>query len=92
MKTRVAIVGGGPAGLLLSRLLYLDGVDNVVIERRSREHVLSRIRAGVLEQGLIDLLHEADVDERLKAEGEGHGRLNNRVVNVEALGQSRSHN
>ena len=72
MKTQVAIIGGGPAGLLLSRLLHLSGVDNVVIERRSREYVLGRIRAGVLEQGLVDLLHEADVDERLRAEGEVH--------------------
>ena len=72
MKTQVAIIGGGPAGLLLSRLLHLSGVDCVVIERRSREYVLGRIRAGVLEQGLVDLLHEADVDERLRAEGEVH--------------------
>lgn len=72
MKTRVAIIGGGPAGLLLSRLLQLNGVDNVVLERRSRDYVLSRVRAGVLEQGLVDLLHEADVDTRLKAEGEVH--------------------
>ena len=72
MKTQVAIIGGGPAGLLLSRLLHLNGVDNVVLERRSCAHVLDRIRAGVLEQGLVDLLHEADVDERLKADGEVH--------------------
>lgn len=69
---QVAIIGGGPSGLLLSRLLQLNGIDNVVLERRSRDYVLSRIRAGVLEQGLVDLLHEADVDERLKAEGEVH--------------------
>ena len=72
MKTEVAIIGGGPAGLLLSRLLHLNGVDNIVLERRSRDYVLGRIRAGVLEQGLVDLLHEADVDERLKGEGEVH--------------------
>ena len=72
MKTKVAIIGGGPAGLLLSRLLHLNGVDNIVLERRSRDYVLGRIRAGVLEQGLVDLLHEADVDERLKGEGEVH--------------------
>lgn len=72
MKTQVAIIGGGPAGLLLSRLLQLNGIDNIVLERRSRAYVLGRIRAGVLEQGLVDLLHEADVDERLKAEGEVH--------------------
>ena len=76
MKTQVAIIGGGPAGLLLSRLLQLNGVDNVVLERRSRDYVLSRVRAGVLEQGLVDLLHEADVDKRLKAEGEVHTGFN----------------
>ncbi|MFK8031901.1 MAG: 4-hydroxybenzoate 3-monooxygenase [Gammaproteobacteria bacterium] len=72
MKTQVAIIGGGPAGLLLSRILQLNGIDNVVLERRSRDYVLSRIRAGVLEQGLVNLLHEADVSDRLKAEGEVH--------------------
>ncbi len=72
MKTRVAIIGGGPAGLLLSQLLHLAGVDSIVLERRSRDHVLGRIRAGVLEQGLVDLLHEAGVGERLAKEGETH--------------------
>lgn len=72
MKTQVAIIGGGPAGLLLSRLLHMDGIDNVVLERRSRDYVLGRIRAGVLEQGLVDLLHEADVSDRLRAESEDH--------------------
>jgi len=72
LRTKVAIIGGGPAGLLLSRLLQLNGIDNIVLERRSRQYVLSRIRAGVLEQGLVDLLHEADVDQRLKTEGEVH--------------------
>jgi len=72
LKAQVAIIGGGPSGLLLSRLLQLNGVDNIILERRSREYVLSRIRAGVLEQGLVDLLREADVDQRLKAEGEVH--------------------
>lgn len=72
MKTRVAIIGGGPSGLLLSQLLDLAGIDNVVLERRSRDYVLGRIRAGVLEQGLVDLLARAQVDERLGAEGETH--------------------
>ena len=76
MKTQVAIIGGGPAGLLLSRLLHLNSVDNIVLERRSRDYVLGRVRAGVLEQGLVDLLHEANVDERLKAEGEPHAGFN----------------
>ena len=54
MKTQVCIIGGGPSGLLLSQLLHLQGIDNIVLERQSREYVLSRIRAGVLEQGFTD--------------------------------------
>jgi p-hydroxybenzoate 3-monooxygenase len=72
MRTKVAIIGGGPAGLLLSQLLHLNNIDTVVLERRSRDYVLSRIRAGVLEQGLVDLLDEAQVCDRLRAEGEAH--------------------
>jgi p-hydroxybenzoate 3-monooxygenase len=68
----VAIIGGGPSGLLLSQLLHLNGIDNVVLERQSRDYVLGRIRAGVLEQGFVDLLGEAEVAERLHAEGETH--------------------
>lgn len=72
MQTQVAIIGGGPSGLLLSQLLHLNGIDNVVLERRSRDHVLGRIRAGVLEQGLVALLEEAQVADRLHKEGETH--------------------
>ena len=68
MKTQVAIIGAGPSGLLLSQLLHIHGVDSVVLERQTREHVLSRIRAGVLEQGTVDLLDEADVGVRIKRE------------------------
>ena len=71
-ETQVAIIGGGPSGLLLSQLLHLDGIDSIVLERRSREYVLGRIRAGVLEQGTVDLLRQADVAARLDAEGEIH--------------------
>ncbi|GMG82151.1 4-hydroxybenzoate 3-monooxygenase [Paralimibaculum aggregatum] len=71
-RTQVAIIGGGPAGLLLSRLLHLDGIDNVVLERRSRGHVLGRIRAGVLERGTTDMLRQAGVAQRMEAEGELH--------------------
>ncbi len=75
LKTQVAIIGGGPSGLLLSQLLHLSGIDNVVLERRSRDYVLNRIRAGVLEQGLVNLLDQAHVSDRLHAEGEVHGGL-----------------
>ncbi len=67
-RTQVAIIGAGPSGLLLSQLLHLHGVDNVVLERQSREHVAGRIRAGVLEAGTVDLLLTAQVGERLLSE------------------------
>jgi p-hydroxybenzoate 3-monooxygenase len=67
-RTQVAIIGAGPSGLLLSRLLHLDGIDNVVLERQSREYVAARIRAGVLEQGTVDLLLQAKVGERMLRE------------------------
>ena len=69
MRTNVVIVGGGPSGLLLSRLLSLDGIDNVVLEKQSEEHVTGRIRAGVLENGTIEMLEKAGVSDRLKKEG-----------------------
>nr|WP_298415071.1 4-hydroxybenzoate 3-monooxygenase [uncultured Halomonas sp.] len=72
MKTQVAIIGAGPAGLLLGQLLQRQGIDNVILERRTGEYVLSRIRAGVLEQGMVDLLREAGVDENMDAEGLPH--------------------
>jgi p-hydroxybenzoate 3-monooxygenase len=72
MKTQVAIVGAGPAGLLLGALLHRHGVHNIVVEQRSAEYVLGRIRAGVLEQITVDLLAEAGVDARLRAEGLPH--------------------
>ncbi len=72
MRTQVAIIGSGPAGLLLSQLLSLQGIDSVILERRSRDYVEGRIRAGVLEQGSVDLLREAKVDERLNREGLVH--------------------
>jgi p-hydroxybenzoate 3-monooxygenase len=72
MQTRVCIVGGGPSGLLLSQLLQLKGIDNVVLERQSREYVLGRIRAGVLEHGFAKLMREAQCGERMDREGEIH--------------------
>ncbi|WP_186395888.1 4-hydroxybenzoate 3-monooxygenase [Stappia sp. TSB10GB4] len=71
-RTGVVIVGGGPSGLLLSQLLHLAGIANVVLERRSRAYVLSRIRAGVLEQGAVDLLRRAGVGARMDREGLVH--------------------
>jgi p-hydroxybenzoate 3-monooxygenase len=64
-RTQVAIIGAGPSGLLLSRLLSLSGIENVVLERQSSEHVAGRIRAGVLEQGTVDLLIQAKVGQRM---------------------------
>lgn len=69
MKTQVAIIGGGPAGLLLGHLLRAEGVECVIVERSSRDHVLSRIRAGVLERTTTDLLHRLGIDARLNSEG-----------------------
>jgi p-hydroxybenzoate 3-monooxygenase len=72
MRTQIGIIGGGPSGLLLSQLLHLKGIDTVVLERHSREYVLSRIRAGVLEHGFADLMREANVADRMDSEGEIH--------------------
>jgi p-hydroxybenzoate 3-monooxygenase len=72
MRTQVGIVGAGPAGLLLSHLLHLNGIASVVLEASNRKHVEERIRAGVLEQGTVDLLTEAGVGARLLAEGLVH--------------------
>ncbi|MGC1505818.1 MAG: 4-hydroxybenzoate 3-monooxygenase [Sulfitobacter sp.] len=69
MKTQVAIIGGGPSGLLLSQLLHTRGIDSVVLERKTKDYVLSRIRAGVLEQGMVKLMEEAGCADRLHAEG-----------------------
>ncbi len=73
MRTQVAIIGAGPSGLLLGQLLFRAGIDNVIIERQSADYVLSRIRAGVLEQVTADLLDEAGVGERMHHEGIVHG-------------------
>jgi p-hydroxybenzoate 3-monooxygenase len=72
MRAQVGIVGAGPAGLTLAHLLHLEGIESVVLENRSREYVEARIRAGVLEQGVADLLTEAGVGERLQREGIVH--------------------
>lgn len=72
MRTQVAIVGAGPAGVLLSHLLAADGVESVVVETRSEEYVASRIRAGILEQSTVDLLREVGLGDRLDREGDRH--------------------
>ena len=72
MKTQVAIIGGGPAGLLLSEILHRQGVSSVVLEQRSRDYVLSRIRAGILEQTTVDLLRANGLGERMDAQGHAH--------------------
>lgn len=71
-RTQVGIVGAGPAGLVLGQLLHLEGIDAVVLEARSRASVEQRVRAGVLEQGTVDLLNEAGVGERMRREGLVH--------------------
>lgn len=72
MRTQVAIIGGGPSGLLLSQLLHSRGISSVILERKTKDYVLGRIRAGVLEKGLVGLLEEAGCAERLHAEGYPH--------------------
>ena len=72
MRTQVAIIGGGPSGLLLSQLLHTQGIDSVVLEKHTRDYVLSRIRAGVLEHGFAALMREAGAGERMDREGEIH--------------------
>lgn len=72
MRTQVAIIGAGPAGLLLSHLLHLQGIESVVLETRTRDEIESTIRAGVLEQGTMDILEKAGVGARMRAEGALH--------------------
>ncbi|MEM1076078.1 MAG: 4-hydroxybenzoate 3-monooxygenase [Pseudomonadota bacterium] len=72
MRTEVLIIGGGPSGLLLSQLLHTKGIDSIVLERRTKDYVLGRIRAGVLEQGTVGLLEKAGVAEKLHSEGIPH--------------------
>jgi p-hydroxybenzoate 3-monooxygenase len=72
IRTQVAIVGGGPSGLMLAQLLQPSGIESVVLERSGQEHLIERVRAGVLEQGTVDLMHEAGVGDRLAREGLRH--------------------
>jgi len=90
MKTQVAIIGAGPSGLLLGQLLAKSGIANVVIEQRSADYVLGRIRAGVLEQVAVDLLDQAGVSQRLHAEGLPHDGIslcfNNELHRIDLRG------
>ena len=95
MRTQVVIVGAGPAGLLLSHLLYLQDIESVVVERRDRAYVEARVRAGVLEHGTIQTLREAGVGKRMDAEGMEHegtelrfGRARHRIDFTELTGRS----
>ena len=72
MRTQVCIIGGGPSGLLLAQLLHRNGIGSIVVERKTKDHVLGRIRAGVLETGFVTLMREAGVAARLEAEGFVH--------------------
>lgn len=76
MRTQVAIIGGGPSGLLLSLLLHRRGIDSIVVERQTKAHVLSRIRAGLLEQGFLSLMEEAGVGDRMRRDGILHDGVN----------------
>lgn len=90
MHTPVAIIGAGPSGLLLGQLLHRAGVPNVILERQTPDYVLSRIRAGVLEQGMVELLRKAGVHERMDAEGLVHDgfelALSGRRVHIDLKG------
>src|SRR5450755_3701645 len=79
VRTQVGIVGAGPAGLVLSQLLHREGIDSGGVEARSREHCEQRVRAGVLEQGTVDLLTEMGVGDRMKREGLVHDGVEIRI-------------
>lgn len=95
MKTQVCIVGAGPAGLLLGHSLRAEGIECVVLERRSPEYVLGRIRAGVLEQGTVALMERLGLDARLKAEGLPHDGFNladgERLIRIDIAGLTGKH-
>jgi len=76
MRTQIGIIGAGPSGLLLSQLLHVHGIESVVLERQTPEYVLSRIRAGVIEQGLVDLMHKAQAGEGIRQKGLVHEGFN----------------
>ena len=71
-NTQVAIIGGGPSGLLLSHILHLNGIESIIVERQSKSHVIGRIRAGVLEAGTVQLLRDVGLGKRMDKEGIPH--------------------
>ena len=81
MQTQVGIIGAGPAGLLLSHLLHLHNIESVVIEKHSKDHVENRVRAGVLEQGSVDLLNRSGLGERMASQGLQHHGIELRFAN-----------
>ena len=81
MQTQIGIIGAGPAGLLLSHLLARQGINSVVLESRSRDHVENRVRAGVLERGTVNLLKEVGLGDRLLKEGMPHHGIEIRFDN-----------
>ena len=95
MRTQVGIIGAGPAGLLLSQLLHLRGIESVIIESRSREAIEATIRAGVLEQGTVDLMTEIGAGDRLRREGFVHHGFDirfagrNHRINLQELANGR---
>ena len=90
MQTQVGIIGGGPSGLCLARLLSLAGIKSVILERHDRAHVEARIRAGILEQGMVDLMRKAQVGARMDREGLLHDGIvlsfDDRVERVDLSG------
>ena len=72
MRTQVCIIGGGPSGLLLGQILHQHGIETIILELQSREHVMGRIRAGILETGTREMLRKAGVGDRLLSEGFVH--------------------
>jgi len=90
LKTQVAIIGAGPSGLLLGQLLHNAGIDTLILERQSPDYVLGRIRAGVLEQGMVELLRQAGVGARMDAEGLVHSgfdlALDGRLAHIDLQG------
>ena len=96
MKTQVAIVGAGPAGLMLGHLLHNAGIDTIIVENKSRKYIEERVRAGVLEQGTVNAMIDSGVGDRLQKEGLQHDYIDLRFnhephrLNIKGLSRGRS--